>query len=243
MNGDPTSFIVMMVVLIFGISFHEFAHAAMANAAGDDTPRLDHRLTLNPLAHLDPLGTMMMVISAWSGFGIGWGKPVRVNPSRMRNPRWDHFASVVAGPMSNLIQALLYAIALRLWMHSENYDFGWLRESMAGGSFPPITLLSSVIADLHSKGALPFFLIMGAVINVSLAVFNLIPLGPLDGHWMLGTFLPERSRIAWYMWNRQIGSFAFLGLLLIGQFDPRLSLFSAILGPATWSVTKFLVGI
>ncbi|MBI5708163.1 MAG: site-2 protease family protein [Armatimonadetes bacterium] len=226
MNVDPVFFFVTILVLIFAISIHEFAHAKMADAAGDPTPRLQGRVTLNPLAHLDPMGTMMMVFTTLTGFGIGWGRPVQVNPTKMRNPRWDHFASVAAGPASNLLQAVVYAIALRLVNQMDGVREGAAMHAASGG-LPVVYLL----------------LVMGVLINVSLCLFNLIPLGPLDGHWLVGAFMPEPMRIRWYMWNRQVGGFLFIGLVLIGQFNRELNFLRLVLFPMTERIFSFLVGI
>ena len=91
-----------MVALVICITIHEFAHAYSAYRAGDDTPKAQGRISLNPLDHLDPMGTIMMVVSSLSGFGIGWGKPVQINPYNFRHPRWDNLRVSLWGPLSNL---------------------------------------------------------------------------------------------------------------------------------------------
>ncbi len=112
-DSQPPELIVMQLVIIFGsIALHEFGHAKSADAAGDPTPRAQGRVTLNPFAHLDPIGAIMVVVTTMSGFGIGWGKPVMVNPRLMRNPRWDQFMSVLWGPLTNLLLAIFFAILL-----------------------------------------------------------------------------------------------------------------------------------
>ncbi|MBI3721088.1 MAG: site-2 protease family protein, partial [Fimbriimonas ginsengisoli] len=111
---DINVFVLQLVVILMGLSLHEFSHAYFADLAGDPTPRMMGRVTLNPLKHLDPIGTIMLIFTSLSGIGFGWGKPVMVDPRRMRNPRWDHFISVAAGPASNLLQAVVYAGVLRL---------------------------------------------------------------------------------------------------------------------------------
>jgi Zn-dependent protease len=103
MNGDFSVSLVALVVIILSLSLHEFGHAKFADMAGDPTPRSMGRVTLNPIAHLDPLGFLMICIMVFSGVGLGWGKPVMVRPDKMRNPRWDHFASVLAGPLMNFV--------------------------------------------------------------------------------------------------------------------------------------------
>jgi Zn-dependent protease len=161
--------LISFLVICLSIAIHEFAHAKFADLAGDDTPRMLGRVTLNPLKHLDPMGTLFMAITVFSGFGIGWGKPVPMRPERMKNPRWDHFAAVAAGPISNLLQACLYAVILRVVL-------------MAGPQSFPLLVM---------------FCLIGVIINVSLFLFNLIPLGPLDGHWLIGLLMPEKYRLPW----------------------------------------------
>jgi Zn-dependent protease len=211
-----------MVVLVLAIGLHEYGHAKFADLAGDDTPRLMGRVTLNPIKHLDPVGTIMMVVSSLTGFGIGWGKPVMVRPDRMKNPRWDHFISVLAGPAMNFIQAVAYAAALRILISMGQANF-------TGG------------IDLGSLGFIPLFLTLGVFINVALMLFNLIPLGPLDGHWLVGAFLPEKARLEWYRFNHGIGSLIFLVLVFIpsGPYD----LLGNYLFPVVNRVFAFLLGI
>jgi Zn-dependent protease len=114
-NIDPVQLISILLILLVSITFHEFSHAWSATELGDDLPRRMGRLTLNPIAHLDPVGTLMMVFTAISGWGIGWGKPVVVDPRNMRgDPRVSMGLTSAAGPFSNLILATLAAIPLRL---------------------------------------------------------------------------------------------------------------------------------
>ncbi len=209
-SENLSEILISLVVLFFSIGLHEFAHAKVADMAGDPTPGLMGRVTLNPLAHFDPLGAMMIVITSITGFGLGWGKPVMVNPKNMRNPRWDHFWSVAAGPITNFIIAITCAIILRL-----------------------IGMGPSLVTH---------FLLMAVVINLSLGLFNLIPIGPLDGHWIVGAFLPESTRDKWYYFNRTTGSFLFLFLVLFGQMNGSSILFK-IIGPPMNAALAFLLGI
>jgi Zn-dependent protease len=215
-TSSPDYVISALLVILFGLSFHEYAHAKVADMSGDPTPRMYGRVTLNPLKHLDPLGTILIIYTVLAGFGIGWGKPVPVNPSRMHNPRWDHFWSVAAGPISNLIQAALYAIVFR------------------------IAVITGV---LQGAPFLPVFLELGVLINLSLCFFNLIPLGPLDGQWMLGAFLPEKQRFLWYRWNAMYGGILLLGIVFIGQFQPQYSLIGHVLRPVVFGMAQLLMGL
>lgn len=208
--GDPVTFISALVVVLLALTVHEFAHAKFADMAGDPTPRLMGRVTLNPLAHLDPLGTLMILFTMTTGYGIGWGKPVMVNPLKMKNMRWDHFMSVLAGPLSNLVQAFIFAVLFKLFAH-----------------MGPNVML---------------FLFYGISINLTLCFFNLIPLGPLDGHWLVGAFMPMRQRERWYLWNRTVGGGVLLIIILFGQFFPDYSIIWNIMRPIIMFVMRLLLG-
>jgi Zn-dependent protease len=176
--------LAQILVLFLAIGLHEYAHCKTADMAGDPTPRFYGRVTLNLTKHFEPMGTLMMIISSLSGFGIGWGRASPINPAKMHNPRWDTFVSVAAGPISNILQAMVYALLIRI--------------VVATGA-------------LGSEGASPAqvffqtFLLLGVVTNLALAIFNLIPFGPLDGHWIVGLLLPPRLQLPWFRFNRQVG--------------------------------------
>ena len=115
LGRSPLEIIALLFSLLIAIDVHEFAHAWMANELGDSTARYYGRLSLNPLVHLDPMGTMMMVFSIFYGFGIGWGKPVPVNPVYLRKgPRVGMGLVSAAGPLSNLVLAAIVAVPIRL---------------------------------------------------------------------------------------------------------------------------------
>ncbi|MCC7228788.1 MAG: site-2 protease family protein [Fimbriimonadaceae bacterium] len=209
----PEAFLAIGIVIFFGLGLHEYAHAKFADMAGDPTPRYYGRVTLNLFKHFDPLGALMIAITAISGFGIGWGKPVPMDPRKMRNPKWDHFMAVAAGPLSNLLQAVVWAIILR-------------------------ALLASGVHFNNFAGMLCLF---GVTVNLSLCFFNLIPLGPLDGHWLIGTFMPENMRAKWYLWNRQMGSFLLLGIVILGQLS-NTSVIARVIGPPIRFFFSLLVG-
>jgi Zn-dependent protease len=211
---DPNVVIPIITVLFVGIGLHEYSHAKFADLSGDPTPRYYGRVTLNLFKHLDPIGSIMMVITALSGYGLGWGKPCPVNPAKMRNPRWDHFLTVLAGPLSNILQAIAYAVMFRILFAMR------------------APILRSELADN--------FLLLGVEVNLTLAFFNLIPLGPLDGMWVLGTFLPERQRYAWTKFNLSIGQFLFLGLVLLGQGTGFSPLWSVLEPPINFGMSILL---
>jgi len=153
---------IWLLALIVAISIHEFSHAAIADYLGDPTARLAGRKTLNPLAHLDPIGTLMLLF-----FKFGWGKPVPVDPFNLQNPRRDQALVSLAGPASNLILAFLLSLVLRF-------------------------LISSTIASVWLVVFLPIIFL-----NVVLAIFNLIPIGPLDGFKIVLGVLPEKLAREW----------------------------------------------
>lgn len=188
----PDQTIAIIIVIFFAVGIHEYAHCKMADAAGDPTPGIHGRVTLNLTKHFELMGTIMMFITAISGIGIGWGKPAPMDPRKMRNPRWDLFAAVAAGPLSNVLQAAFFGI--------------WMRLSV---QFAPDMLLATpfLAALLH----------FGVALNLSMAFFNLIPFGPLDGHWLVGQMLPEKQRYYWYRFNRTFGMMGLFGLILILQ--------------------------
>jgi len=169
LQDGPVVFLAVTVALLVAITVHEFAHAWTAVRLGDPTPRLQKRLTLNPLAHLDLMGTVMLFL-----IGFGWGKPVQFDPYNLENPRRDAAIISIAGPISNLIMASLFSIILRVSLMP----------------FSPIGFLSGIIP--------PFI-----ILNIVLAVFNLVPVHPLDGGKILVGLLPHKEAVkADYFMNR-----------------------------------------
>ena len=210
----PIDFIAqLLVILVLSLTVHEFAHAKIADLAGDPTPGIYGRVTLNPIKHLDPVGSLFMLISMFAGIGIGWARPVPMDPRKMRNPRWDHFSAVIGGPLSNLVIAVFMTVLYKL-VH---------------------------VQGMGGTASLGNFLFLAIVVNVALFSFNLIPLGPLDGMWILGTFLPERIRWRWTKWNLTYGQFAFLALVLI-QGSDGLPLIANFYLPLREFVMRFLLG-
>jgi Zn-dependent protease len=198
---DPLSFIAFIVAIVLGITVHEFMHAYVAHRLGDDTARLLGRLSLNPMAHLDPFGTLLLVLA-----GFGYGKPVPFNESRLRSSLGVTFVAI-GGPLANLALAALCAIPLRF------------------GS-------AEVFGDVYTT--ILFYIVE---MNCILAIFNLIPIPPLDGANVVYGLLPPRQQYSWRTFQ-QYGPFLLLFLLL---FAPRV-LNALIFAPAI-SLTTFLTGL
>lgn len=187
--------IPQFIVLVLSLSFHEAAHAWTANRLGDPTAKLLGRLTLNPLAHVDWIGTVAFpLIAMLSGLPlIGWAKPVPVNMHHLREPRRDFAIVALAGPVSNLILAALGAILFRVLGPLVPESVGW----------------AAVVVD---------FLFMMVVINTLLAVFNMIPVPPLDGGNVLMGVVPERVALA-IGWLRPYGFLIIYVLMLSGTLS------------------------
>ncbi len=148
--------IFYLLGLVIAITIHEFAHAYTADQLGDPTPRSYGRLSLNPLVHLDPLGTLMLFIARF-----GWGKPVPIDPYNLKNPKKDELLIAAAGPLSNILLSLFLSLVLRL------------------------------------SPAFSFILVPLIIVNISLAVFNLIPIPPLDGSKIFLNLLPVDTATKW----------------------------------------------
>lgn len=212
--------LIYMIVLLFAISAHEAAHAWMSNRFGDDTARLLGRITLNPTAHIDPIGTLLipMVGFILGNIGgpasriplIGWGKPTPVNPLRWRNKDLANVMVSAAGIMANLFIAICAFTIIKVLLMTGG--FAAIPESIR----EPVTLL------------LEYFLIM----NISLAVFNLLPFPPLDGSKILETFLPESMR-PMLAFMEQFGFIILMILIYIGFFN-------AIMRPVMYVVEYLL---
>ncbi|OGS29209.1 MAG: hypothetical protein A2218_04555 [Elusimicrobia bacterium RIFOXYA2_FULL_53_38] len=183
--------LIQFPVLLFSIIFHEFAHGATAYRRGDDTAYLSGRLTLNPLPHIDPIGSILIpFICVMSHFPvIGWAKPVPINPLRMSRPRRDMAIVALGGPASNIVLAITAFFAYKI------FALGFL-----GGDLT-LTLLKACL--------------WGIIINLLLAMFNLIPIYPLDGSHVALEFLPDKW-LEVYEKHIPYGMYIILGLMLTG---------------------------
>lgn len=195
--SNPLAFIVVFGGIILAIGLHEAAHAYMADYLGDPTPRSLGRTTLNPLAHLDPLGTLVILVT---GF-FGWGKPAPFDPYNLKDPKRDTALIALAGPMSNIVIAIIISLLIRL------------------PGVPP-----QVVSILY-------FVIR---LNIGLALFNLIPVAPLDGSKVVGVFLSNEQAIKYQSYQNPL-----LLLLLILPIFGGSSIASLIVGP----IANFLLNI
>lgn len=157
-----------IIAFLISAAFHEFAHAWTAFRLGDDTAARAGRLTVNPIPHIDPIGLIFLVLMSLSGWGIGWAKPVPVNPYNFKNPRRDNMLVSLAGPVSNVILAAFFVFLFKL--------------------FP------SLFAETNPIGHLLSIFLM---LNLLLAAFNLIPIAPLDGSHIVEGLLPEKLADQW----------------------------------------------
>jgi len=199
--------ILEIIILIFSIVVHEVSHAAVANQLGDPTAKYAGRLSLNPLKHLDPIGSVIVPIFLIlaTGRGFGWAKPVPINPFNFRDQKYGSLKVALAGPGINLVVALVFGLILRLSL-----------------AFIPYSL------------ALAFSFIVS--MNILLAVFNLLPLPPLDGSYVLFTFLPySMQKIKIFLTQ-----FGFFILILLIFFSPFF--FKFLIYIVNWIFTT-IVGI
>ena len=207
------------LAMVLGIAFHEFCHAWSASILGDQTAANMGRLTLNPLAHLDPMGTFLLVLA-----GFGWGKPTPVNPNNLRNGRTGMAMVAAAGPVSNLVVAAVLAVPIRLsWVptHTPFTSFvntnGWEMSDYIG-----------------------LFLTAGILINCILAVFNFLPLAPLDGFRIWVGVLPvEMARPIARL--EPYGMFILLALFFLGP-ALGINVFGAIVRPTVNEISGWLTG-
>ena len=188
---------ISVLPVLFAITVHEAAHGWVASKCGDQTARLSGRLTFNPIKHIDMVGTILvpMVMLVFFHFIFGWAKPVPVDARNMRNPRWDMALVALAGPGSNLIMALLWALIAKISYVFLN-DFIWLTR--------PMVYMGEI----------------GIFINVVLAVLNFLPIPPLDGGRILSSLLPPRW--SWYLLRFEPYLFIVIVLLMISGLFGRV---------------------
>lgn len=210
---------------VLGLSLHEAAHAWAADKLGDPTAKNQGRLTVDPMAHLDPIGTLVFVFSVMAGIGFGWAKPVPVSLQYLRRPSRDWALISVAGPISNVVQLLCWYIVLVIF-------------ALFARSFPAsLDPLRNVMIGICVGGVL---------VNATLAVFNLLPIPPLDGSRILRAFLPAEGAL--WLDRLEMSNFGFIllmGLMFFGVLSWILApVFIVVismlflLGPDVWDVVK-----
>ena len=207
---DPITLLIRAVAIIPALTFHEFAHAWAAYRAGDDTAHRMGRLSLNPLVHLDPIGTIMLLFAP-----IGWAKPVPVNPANFRNPRRDEIIVSVAGVTTNALLAIIWTVVLSvlIWLSAHQAANG------TGDSDQGNRLLSVIIQIAQ----------LSIFINVALAVFNLIPIPPLDGSHVLKHMLKGEAALSYARLSR-------FGLVILIGFVLFNRMVFPIFGYVIWSI-------
>jgi Zn-dependent protease len=223
------------VILVFALSFHEASHAWMASRLGDQTARMLGRVTLNPIKHIDPLGTViiplaMLFLPGFGRFLIGWAKPTPVTPRNFTNIKRGDMLTTLAGPVSNLILALGSLIGLLI-----------LEATGAQGKLSVIAaVFTANHVQLPMEGALPamfpvaLLFYIGVWLNLILAVFNLLPLPPLDGSHILRNLLPYN----WVQYYDRLGMFSLILMVLIGGWvvnlfvSPALNVVNRMLLPS-----------
>ena len=216
--------VLSLPAVLIAITFHEFAHAYAADKLGDDTPRRQGRLTLNPLAHLDPVGSIMLVFA-----GFGWGKPVEINPrnfDRSRTMSASEAIVSVAGPLMNFILAIVFSIILGIVLVSTNtyvtlttYGLG-----IVGGSNVIVVIIELLMACIS--------------INLGLGIFNLIPLPPLDGSKILRNFLPYNAK-EWFDRNYNI---LYIVFIIIWITPIASMIISPAISGANAGLLKLIIG-
>lgn len=187
--SNPLVFVLSLIGLVVALTVHEYSHALMADHLGDPTARLQGRLSFNPLVHFDTMGLLFLLF-----FGFGWGKPVSFDPYNLKNPRKDAALISLAGPLSNLIVAVICAIFIRLFI------------------FVHLGIFSTM-------GLLLLYPIFQ--LNIAIGIFNLLPINPLDGFKIFGGLLSEEKARGWYQLERYGMIFLLLLIIPLGR-EPLL---------------------
>ncbi len=220
---------VLIPCLVIAIVFHEVAHGYAAKLLGDNTASSLGRLTLNPIPHVDPVGTLLVpgFLALFGGPVFGWAKPVPVNKRRLNNPRFGMMAVAAAGPASNFVIALVAAILFGIFV-PEGANFGSAQSTSMliydgdGGVRPLTTMLYYSI-----------------LINVFLGLFNLLPIPPFDGSHIVGGLLPDGLRAQWEK-LQQVGMFLFIGLIAASWAFGTSWISQIVMPPVAWTVEQYL---
>lgn len=209
MTLQTVNILFQLIVFLFAISIHESAHAWMANRCGDPTARILGRVTLNPIKHIDPVGTILLpLIAIFAHFpAIGWAKPTPVDPRNFRNQVWDDILTSVAGPVSNFLVASIAVLLLMIVSFLSPLAHQIVRSL-------PFSYRLGVVGLGSDSVLVPVCLLFyeAMIINVVLGVFNLIPVPPLDGSHVLRHFLSDSIRRVY----DAVGIFALIALVFLG---------------------------
>ncbi len=213
--------LIRILVLTLSLSVHEYAHAWMANRLGDDTAKRQGRLTLSPMQHIDIMGAIAFIL-----LGFGWAKPVPVNPARFSRDKVKTIRSgmmkvSIAGPVSNLIIAFISYFILQLSIFI-THKVG-LTSNLMTGSINPLTLWIAILSTFYYS-------------NIFLAIFNMLPVPPLDGSKVLGAFLPDKLYYQYMSWQRYTSMILLVLFVLGGGIISRI--LSAIAMPVEFVISK-----
>jgi len=209
---DIFTIIISLFVILFAITIHEAAHGWVAYKMGDPTAHIMGRVTLNPVPHIDPIGTVLMpaILIIMGAPPFGWAKPVPVNPANLRNPKRDNMLISAAGPTANLLAAFVSLITI-LFLKALNPNISYFIRSFLMGR-------AGIQGGFHPLEGLAVILFYAVFLNILLAVFNLIPIPPLDGSGIVtGLLSDEASRT--YDKIRPFGFIIILGLIYLGLLD------------------------
>lgn len=205
---DIPQMIQMAVIVLISLTFHEFSHGWVSSKLGDPTPRATGRLSLNPISHLEPIGALLMVLT-----GFGWAKPVQINPRYYKNPKKGMALTAAAGPIANVLLAfvglIVYTIIFILYIK--------------------LRLFTNSIESIGS------FFVRFASINLSFALFNIIPIPPLDGSRVLGLFLPSKI----YFRIQQYERYSFILIIILSY----LGVFEEMIGNGVWYLMSMMVNL
>jgi Zn-dependent protease len=208
---DIQTLLILVVVALIAMTTHEFAHNYVGYMMGDPVPAREGRLTLDPRVHINWVGFAMFVLI---GFGILGSAPIAAH--RMRNPRWGILAAVAAGPLSNLLLAVIFGVFFRLVL--------------------------AVTNQANAPELLLQFLFIAVFFNVLLFVFNILPFFPLDGWTIVLALLPPDLARTWQSWQ-QYTYFAFFGLILLSFVGGPINILSVLIAQPTQAITSFLIGL
>ncbi len=216
-EGALLTLLLSVPGVLIAITFHEYAHAFAADRLGDDTPRRQGRLSLNPFSHLDPIGSLMLIFA-----GFGWGKPVEINPRNFNRTMTMEKAQALvsfAGPLMNFILTIIFTI---IYCAMYKFAYGFIN-----------TQIGNIIYVMVQ---------LAAQINLGLGIFNLIPLPPLDGSKILGIFLPYNAKV-WFDKNMNMFYLVFLLLWITGLAGVIISPIISLADAGITNLIRMIFGI